>query len=607
MRKVARLLVAAVVVLVPWVSAHAVGAQEPAGEHIQSYDVAMTIERDGTLRIVETITYNFGDVQKHGIARDLVQREHFDRDHDRRYKIHVEGAVDGAGTPVPVQTSTTGPYLHVRIGDPNKTVTGVNRYVLTYTVLGAPKSFADHDELYWDAIGNQWTVPIYDVTVTVAGPVEFTKFACFSGPPGSFVPCGDGFGAGNFDAKATFTQRYLAEGSGLTIVVAMPKGTIQPPPQPIIEKRKTFVDAFAITKLTTGLAGGLALLGVALVVVLATRRGRDRRYSGSEVDAAMGNVSGDEELVPILHRERGPVEYIPPENIRPGQVGTLVDEQANLLDVTASIVDLAVRGFLTIAEVEPEHHHRHPDYELTATPGKGKGTPLPYEQLLLHELFDNRDSVKLSDLKYKFRASLAKIQDAMYDDTVAQGWYRIRPDRTRGRWVGLGVLVLALGIGLTALIAYTTSFGLVPLALVVTAIALLIAAGHMPARTAKGTAMLSRVRGFRRLFDEGEEDVRAHFAEQHDIFSQYLPFAIVFGCTKKWAKTFEGLAAEQVNSGWYVGSRPFDALVLANAVDHFGTAATGSMYASMPSSSGSSGFSGGFSGGGGGGGGGGSW
>ena len=86
------------------------------------------------------------------------------------------------------------------------------------------------------------------------------------------------------------------------------------------------------------------------------------------------------------------------------------------------------------------------------------------------------------------------------------------------------------------------------------------------------------------------------------------PYAIVFGCTKKWAKAFEGIAADQLESSWYVGSHPFNALVLASAVDNFGTTATGTMYASMPSSSSSSsGFSGGFSGGGGGGGGGGSW
>src|SRR6185436_16328971 len=117
---------------------------------------------------------------------------------------------------------------------------------------------------------------------------------------------------------------------------------------------------------------------------------------------------------------------------------------------------------------------------------------------------------------------------AMYDDAVAQGWYRIRPDRTRAIWMGIGVLVLAAGIGLTILFAFFTFLAIIPISIVVTGLALLIAAGRMPARTGSGTAMLSRVRGFRRLFDEGEEDTRARFAEQHEIFSQYLPFAIVF-------------------------------------------------------------------------------
>jgi uncharacterized membrane protein YgcG len=601
--KFVRLLIAAIVVCVPLFNAHAAGAQVVAGPHVQAYDVAITIEPDGLLRVVESITYDFSVVPRHGIFRDLVQRERYDGGHDRRYRINVESVIDGR-EPAQVKQTTQGPYLHVRIGDPDTTVTGVRSYVLTYTVRGAPMTFADHDELYWDVIGNQWDVPITNAQVKITGPGPITRAGCFSGPQGSAFPCDSGVSSG---AKATFVQRYLAAGSGLTAVVAMPKGTIQPPPQPIIEKRKTLANAFEVTPVTTGTGGGIAALGILGVIVLATRRGRDRRYTGSAVDAAMGNTTGAEEALPLLHRESGPVEFIPPDDIRPGQVGTLVDEQANLLDVTASIIDLAVRGFLTITELEPQKHERHHDYELTATPDKGKGTTLVYEQMLLHELFDNRNTVKLSDLKYKFRASLERIQDAMYDDSVTQGWYRIRPDQTRTRWLGLALLVLAIGIGLTVLIAYTTSFGIIPLAVIVIGIALFVASSHMPARTGKGTAMLSRVRGFRRLFDEGEEDVRAHFAEQNDIFSQYLPYAIVFGCTKKWAKTFEGIDGEQVAPSWYIGNHPFNALILASAVDHFGTAATGTMYASMPSSSGSSGFSGGFSGGGGGGGGGGSW
>ena len=602
MTRLMRLIVASIVVVLPLVPAIPASAQS-AGEQIRAYRVVITIKPDGTLRIQESITYDFGTEPHHGILRDLVERERFDSKHDRRYRIDVESVSAAAGTPSAFQRSTNGPYLQLRVGDPDQTITGVHRYRLVYTVRGAPLTFADHDELYWDAIGNQWPVPIQNAHVEGRAPAAITRVACFSGPPGSSYPC-----PASADGRtATFAERTLGPGSGLTVVVALPKGTIQPPPTPILEQRRTLANAFEVTPLTVGLGGGLAVVGIAGVFLLATRRGRDRRYTGSAVDAAMGNTSGAEETVPLLQRVTGPVEFVPPEGIRPGQVGTLVDERANLLDVTATIVDLAVRGWLTITEVDPEAHERHPDYELTATPDKGKGTHLSYEKELLHELFDNRNTVKLSELKYKFRDSLGKIQSEMYDDAVAQGWYRVRPDRTRTIWVGIAVLTLGAGIGLTILFARFTSLAIVPLALVLTGLALLITAGHMPARTGSGTGMLSRVRGFRRLFDEGEEDTRARFAEQHDIFSQYLPYAMVFGCTKKWAKAFEGIDAEQLGSSWYVGNQPFNALVLASAVENFGTTATGTMYASMPSSSGSSGFSGGFSGGGGGGGGGGSW
>ena len=136
-------------------------------------------------------------------------------------------------------------------------------------------------------------------------------------------------------------------------------------------------------------------------------------------------------------------------------------------------------------------------------------------------------------------------------------------------------------------------------------------AGRIPSRTGKGSAMLSRVRGFRRLFDEGEQDTREHFAEQHGIFSRVLAVRDRVrlhrrsGRRRSKDSTPKQLGATQ----WYSGPNALDAFVLASAMDNFGTVATGTLYASMPSSSSSgfSGFSGGFSGGGGGGGGGGSW
>jgi uncharacterized membrane protein len=116
------------------------------------------------------------------------------------------------------------------------------------------------------------------------------------------------------------------------------------------------------------------------------------------------------------------------------------------------------------------------------------------------------------------------------------------------------------------------------------------------------------VNGFRRVIETAETHM-SRWAEQENVFTRYLPYAVVFGCTDKWAKTFAALGAapDEGSMGWFVATSPFVYADLADALDGF-TVATSGTIASTPAGSGSSGFGGGgFSGGGGGGGGGGSW
>ncbi len=596
MRRLVRVTVALAIGALSIAGIAAGASAQTTGERITDYRVEMQLQPSGTLTVVETIAYDFGSASRHGIYRDLVERETYDDHHDRKYEINdVTVSADGGDTPVDI--SHIGQYLRVRIGDPGVAISGAHTYEIRYDVDGAARTFPDHQELYWDPIGNQWPVPIDQATVTVATPAEVTDVACYSGPQNSRLGCDKSSAQGH---TAAFAQANLGPNEGLTTVIGLPSGAIVPDPQPILERRRTLADGFAARPNTVIPALLLAIVAIGGVVRLAWRRGRDRRYAGSAVDAAFGNDTGAEEPVGIGHGDAGPVEFIPPNGVLPGQVGTLVDEHANLVDVTATIVDLAVRGWLTITDLDK-------DYELSANPTVGKGTLLPYETALMNALFGAGPRVKLSDLKYKFRAQLSEIQGAMYDDVVTQGWYRIRPDRTRQRWALIATGLLILSVVIVYCVAVASSFGLIPLALVLAAVTMLVVAHRMPARTAKGTAMFSRVRGFRRLFDEGEQGLREHFAEEHDVFSRYLPYAIVFGCTDKWARVFADLDAQQLDTGWYHGNAPFNAVLLASSMNHFGTVATGTLYASQPSSSSSSGFGGGFSGGGGGGGGGGSW
>ena len=137
---------------------------------------------------------------------------------------------------------------------------------------------------------------------------------------------------------------------------------------------------------------------------------------------------------------------------------------------------------------------------------------------------------------------------------MAQGWFTKRPD---GACLGvgcLGLLVLLAGVGVTIGLAAFTHAALLGIPVIVLGLVMMFSAHFAPARTAKGSAVFERVNGFRRFIEESEKE-RAQFAEKKNLFSEYLPYAIVFGATEKWARAFEGLAGEPPDtSSWYRSS-----------------------------------------------------
>jgi len=591
----------------------AAGATSAAGtqtgsERISSYGVDITVEPAGDLLVVETIDYDFATNERHGIYRDLqVRLYQADSRYDRRFPTTVLSVDASEGTPHSYKLENIGNQRRVKIGDPATTITGAHRYTITYRVLSALTGFPGHDELNWTAIGTEWSVPIERATVRVTTPASVTAVTCFSGIYGSRLPCDH---ADHEGSTATFGQDGLGTLEGLTVVVGFTKGAV-PTPAPLLEERPDLGRSFSVTPATLGATGVLLLVVVVGFARFAWATGRDRRFVGSPVDAAF-STGGPEEGVPPSSRLLGvietPVEFVPPDNIRPGQVGTLVDEEANTLDVTATIVDLAVRGYLRIDEVAAKKGwFGKPDWALSKL--KGGGDLRPYERALLDGLFEDGGRVNLSDLRNSFAPRLHKVRDALYDDAVEQGWFAGRPDRVRRRWRIIGALAVVGSLFVLLLLAALTHVALVGLPLVLGAILLLTGAKRMPRRTAKGTGVLRRVEGFRRFINESEKE-RARFAEQQHLFSEYLPYAIVFGATEKWAKAFAGLEGELTELSWYGGLSGFSLMGFSHSIDGFTVTSAGTITSTPPSSSGSSsssGFSGGFSGGGGGGGGGGSW
>jgi uncharacterized protein (TIGR04222 family) len=570
-------------------------------EQIDGYDVSIELRTDGSLRITEIIDYDFGVTEHHGIFRDVPTRVHYDDTYDRVYPLTVESVSASGGASADSTVEQDGSLTRIKIGDPDETISGEHTYTIVYTIEGATNGFGDHDELYWNAIGDTWPVSIDDVTVDVEAPGAITDSLCFQGPERSTLPCD---GQKVRGSAATFRQQHLDPYSGVTIVLAFPKGVLNEP-APILEERWSVSSAFRLTPATGGVSGALLLLIVGGAAALVWRTGRDRRYRGSPIDQVMGNPTGDDEAVPIFDADtEAPVEFAPPDDMRPGQMGTLLDEQANTLDVSATIVDLAVRGFLMIQEIPKEGWFGKPDWTLIKLEESEEGL-VTYERRLLNALFRDGTEVTISDLRNTFAARLEGVEESLYVDVVNRGWFRSRPDKVRSTWQVRGVMALILGAALTFVLARWTHWGLLGIPLILGGLLLVIFAKRMPARTASGTAMLRRVRGFRRVIETAETHM-SQWAEKEMIFTTFLPYAVVFGCTDKWAKAFAALGV-QPDTSWYVSPRPFVYTEFAQSMDGFAVT-TGGTIASTPSGSGSSGFGGGgFSGGGGGGGGGGSW
>ena len=577
-------------------------AQVPRPEQITAYDVDITVERDGTLQFQEQIKYYFPS-ERHGILREIPVRLRYDETHDREYPLEVESvAVTGGASNKYALEDAGGGNLRIRIGDADRTIQGEYTYVIRYRIEGGLNAFPDHDELYWNAIGTAWQIPIAAPVIRVHTPVPPTEIACFAGPAGSARPCQTSMVEGS---GATFTHRTLSPFEGLTVVVALPKGVISPEPAPILEERWSLLRAFSITPATIGLTGVVAAAVVFGLWRTYWTRGRDLRWGSTAVDARFGRGQ-PENITPWGHEGPVPAEYVPFEGMRPGLMGTLFDETANPLDVTATIIDLAARGYLRIEEVEQNGilgWFAKADWRLVKL--KEPTDLLEYERTLFRSLFQTGDDVQLSDLRNKFASHMSAVQKDLYEEVVKRGWFNRSPESTRNTWIGIGVLALVAAGGLQFLTTAFTHFALVTTPLVIGALAMLVLHRSMPRRTAAGTAAVRHVRGFRRFIDDAEDE-RAQFAERANLFYEYLPYAIVFGLADKWSKAFEGLAHPPEAPGWYVSSRPFAMASFANSMDTFGVTATGTLV-STPGGSGGSGFSGGSSGGGGGGGGGGSW
>ena len=551
---------------------------------IRYYDAILTVHPDGSLNVTEQLTIGFAG-QWNGIIRDLSLQHNTAQGRRTKLDVTIGYITDENGERLRVEESgkDNGMTRSLKIYIPGAS-NADRTIIIRYRVANAIRFFfADSeegalDELYWNVTGDSWTMPIDSVHARVVLPDEVapTRTAVYTGAYRSNATDAT---IEKHDNVVNFTLiRRLSPNEGMTIGVGWPAGHISSRPSETQEH---------LAQLTQWSPILIPILVFILAFGAWRKRGRDPEEGSIDV------------------------RYEPVKEASPAELGTLVDNEADMQDITATLVDLAVRGFLRIEEVTESHLFglsKSADYIIHIFPDGPKGTGLKSHEAeylaALAVIAPDGQQVRISQLKEKFYTSLPSIRNAIYDSLVSAGYYLQRPDKVKAKWLGLTILTVGALAGL-AILAVKTNWGTFAVPALVIAVGasgiiMGIFALIMPARTMAGARAREAALGFKEFLSRVEEERYKKMITSPEMFERFLPFAMAFGVAEKWATAFKDMYREPPT--WYVGSSGrFNVVDFSHSIDSMSSAAASSM-SSSPSSSGSGG--GGSSGGGSGGGGG---
>lgn len=628
-----------------WILAVALGlilafaASATAAERITSFVSDVTVNADASLSVRETISVAAeGQTIKRGIFRDF-PTSYQDRTGQRfRVGFTVE-SVRRDGRPEPYALENLSNGTRIRIGNRDILLEpGLHRYEITYRTTRQIGFFDDFDELYWNATGNGWTLPISEARAIIRLPegAEISQRLVFTGPYGSTAADARIISSGGnlFEAATT---RTLEPNEGFTIVVDWQKGILTPP-----KTGQQFGWWLSDNAGFFILGLGLAVTGLYFAVAW-HRIGRD---------PAKGTI------IPL---------FKPPQNLGPAALRFIRRFGFDDRTFAAALVGLAVKGWLIISDDDD-------GFAITRPAIKGRQAPLTTSEHALvralpagtteltqanHQAVQAARTALERALANEFEgrvflrnlvwfaiglglsaafllAGALLLTDAQgliaiafvvgwWSIIIAIGWGSIRGFMgARRLWrkiaslAGLIFLIPFIGGGAGLTLGTVLNGEASPTLYVLTGAAVLMGLLNvtfyhlLQAPTESGRRLLDQIEGFHLYLSTAEEErlKLLHPPEKTpELFERYLPYALALDCENEWNAKFAAVlaAAGATAPIWYHGNHWHfgqDSSFTDSLGEGLATSAAAASTA-PGSSSGSGG--GGFSGGGGGGGGGGGW
>ncbi len=472
-----------------------------------------------------------------------------------------------------------------KIGRKNQTITGEHKYILKYKVRGSIRYFDNFDEVYWNAMGTGWTIPIKKAKINLYfDQWEFKDKSCYQGRLKSTEKC-------DIQGNTFYSTRVLNSGEGLTVVASFNKGLV---------KKEIFWDENVLKIWWKEILAFLATLISGI---------------GYWIYSYKNKYNPHKPIIPI---------YEPYQNYHPTLTGYLIDGKLDGRDLTAGIISLAQKGYIKIKRTTEKVLFFDVDnYEFILLKETDENTD-KLDRFLIEFLFSNKTfddiinlisskekedkwdkerldkSVKLSDLKMVTHQLYAQKKEI---DKFLEKYSEISSFIEKNSFVRIFVRIIIFMSPIAALlVSLFKNFNFVFFVSALIFLSFLLMAFLAKRKTRKGWEVENNLKGFKKFLSYTEKErieIINSPAQNPEEFLKYLAYAIAFKVDDKWQKQFQNITILQPD--WYVGSGPFVAGNFVSDISNFSDAINSVTTAAYSSGGG------GFSGGGGGGGGGGSW
>lgn len=510
-----------------------------------SYDVRIEVRSDGTMHVTERQLVRFDGSFSHGFADIPLNRVEDienvsvavangeDETPEAADFVRPSRYSDESGT---FTYATRSGQLSINYGFDRTSASDSTRLVLLeYDVLGGIRVYDSlepaNQQIWWIAISDQVTEvgPIENATVTIDLPETVAADQVIADPDNPTVE------------GATYTWRRAGLGSGDDFEVRLQVPPITTATVPDWQEQDDQIrESRAQAEERSAFAGTILLAGGLLLL-----------FGGGAGFYALWFVKGRDPNVGAI------AEYVtePPDDLRPGAVGTLLDETANTQDIVATVMDLAARGVITMGG---EDGSRSVGNEFTLL--RDGGDVQPYEQTVISAIFgpgaQAGAKAELPTIRGIFAREAEEIFDGFYGELVDHQYFRSPPDHTRRRWrrVFRIIPILAIIASVIVIVAVDGSSGWFLFPVVIAAMIFMFAGALsklMPSKTAAGAEAAARWRAFRNYLDGLDERKELDSKASQAMLEKYLPYAIAMNLSQKWVGKFEPQPAS--GGAWTAG------------------------------------------------------